>query len=50
MNAQSSEQKENNHLRVKISIDVIRWLSLQGCAFRGHDKNLPQEIKVIALN
>ncbi|KAG6667132.1 hypothetical protein CIPAW_01G080100 [Carya illinoinensis] len=35
MNAQSSEQILNNRLRVKTSIDVVRWLAFQGCAFRG---------------
>ncbi|KAG6730395.1 hypothetical protein I3842_01G077400 [Carya illinoinensis] len=38
MNAQSSEQILNNRLRVKTSIDVVRWLAFQGCAFRGHDE------------
>ncbi|KAG2666570.1 hypothetical protein I3760_15G069500 [Carya illinoinensis] len=38
MNAQSSEQILNNRLRVKASIDVVRWLAFQGCAFRGHDE------------
>ncbi|KAG6674257.1 hypothetical protein I3842_15G033100 [Carya illinoinensis] len=40
MNAQSSEQILNNRLRVKTSIDVVRWLAFQGCAFRGHDETL----------
>ena len=38
MNTQSLKQKESNRLRVKTSIDVVRWLTLQGCAFRGHDE------------
>ena len=38
INAQNLEQKENNCLRVKTSIDVVRWLTLQECAFRGHDE------------
>ena len=38
INAQSSEQKESNRLLVKTSMDVVRWLTLQGCAFRGHDE------------
>ncbi|KAG7988370.1 hypothetical protein I3843_03G184700 [Carya illinoinensis] len=40
MNAQISEQILNNRLRVKTSIDVVRWLAFQGCAFRGHDETL----------
>ena len=38
INAHSLEQKEENRLRVKTSIDVVRWLASQGCAFRGHDE------------
>ena len=26
-----------NRLRLKVSVNVIRWLTFQGCAFRGHD-------------
>ena len=40
MNVQSSEQILNNRLRVKTSIDIIRWLTIQGCPFRGHDETL----------
>ncbi|XP_061349600.1 uncharacterized protein LOC133294861 [Gastrolobium bilobum] len=29
-----------NRLRLQVSVDVIRWLAFQGCAFRGHDENL----------
>ncbi|KAL1081364.1 hypothetical protein V6Z11_D09G059700 [Gossypium hirsutum] len=28
-----------NHLRLKTSIDVVRWLSFQGCTFRGHNQS-----------
>ncbi|KAH1064064.1 hypothetical protein J1N35_029051 [Gossypium stocksii] len=38
INAQILDKKEGNCLRVKTSIDVVRWLTLQGCAFRGHDE------------
>ncbi|XP_039688346.1 uncharacterized protein [Medicago truncatula] len=41
---QSSSQIMNNRLRLKASIDVVRWLTLQACAFRGHDE------KVISKN
>jgi hypothetical protein len=35
---QSSSQIMKNRLRLKASIDVVRWLTLQACAFRGHDE------------
>ncbi|XP_058777057.1 uncharacterized protein LOC131651407 [Vicia villosa] len=28
----------NDRLRLKTSIDTVRWLTLQACAFRGHDE------------
>ena len=40
MNAQSFEQILNNQLRVKTSIGTVRWLTFQGCPFRGHDETL----------
>ncbi|KAL5774680.1 hypothetical protein ACOSP7_012237 [Xanthoceras sorbifolium] len=40
INRQTSEQIMNNRLRLKSSIDSIRWLTFQGCAFRGHDESL----------
>ncbi|KAM6582276.1 hypothetical protein CsatB_009281 [Cannabis sativa] len=40
MNAQSSKQILKNRLQVRTSIDVVRWLAFQGCAFRGHDETL----------
>jgi hypothetical protein len=36
---QSSQEIENNRLQLKTSIDSVRWLAFQGCAFRGHDKS-----------
>ena len=36
---QSSSQRMNNRLRLKTSIDIVRWLTLQACAFRGHDES-----------
>ncbi|XP_061370261.1 uncharacterized protein LOC133312978 [Gastrolobium bilobum] len=36
----TSQQIAGNRLRLQVSMDVTRWLALQGCAFRGHDKNL----------
>ncbi|XP_075481079.1 uncharacterized protein LOC142521774 [Primulina tabacum] len=40
MHAQSKEEKEKNRLRLNTSIVAIRWLALQGCAFRGNDESL----------
>ncbi|XP_059650785.1 uncharacterized protein LOC132296617 [Cornus florida] len=37
---QTSEQVSNNRLRLKVTIDVVRWLTYQACAFRGHDESL----------
>ncbi|KAL3527808.1 hypothetical protein ACH5RR_012464 [Cinchona calisaya] len=37
---QTIEQIARNQLRLKASIDVVKWLSLQGVAFRGHDETL----------
>ncbi|XP_073271512.1 uncharacterized protein [Primulina huaijiensis] len=39
INAQSSEEKQNNRLRLTATIESIRWLNLQACAFRGHDES-----------
>jgi hypothetical protein len=38
INKQTSEEKMNNRLRLKTSIDSIRYLISQGCALRGHDE------------
>ncbi|XP_073131498.1 uncharacterized protein [Henckelia pumila] len=40
MHAQSREEKEKNRLRLRTSIVTVRWLALQGCAFRGNDESL----------
>ncbi|XP_039144034.1 zinc finger MYM-type protein 1-like [Dioscorea cayenensis subsp. rotundata] len=37
---QTSQQILSNCLRLKASIDVVRWLTFQACAFRGHDESL----------
>ncbi|XP_073152649.1 uncharacterized protein [Henckelia pumila] len=39
MNAQTSEEVKKNKLRLKTTIESIRWLCLQGCALRGHDES-----------
>jgi hypothetical protein len=35
---QSSQEIENNQLWLKTSIDSVRWLAFQACAFRGYDE------------
>ncbi|XP_059627110.1 uncharacterized protein LOC132269904 [Cornus florida] len=40
MDRQTSEQISNNRLRLKVTIDAVRWLTYQACAFRGHDESL----------
>ncbi|XP_073057293.1 uncharacterized protein [Primulina eburnea] len=40
MHAQSKEEKEKNRLRLSTSIVAVRWLALQGCAFRGNYESL----------
>ncbi|XP_071704545.1 uncharacterized protein [Rutidosis leptorrhynchoides] len=35
---QSAEKKVKNRTRLKASIDIVRWLSFQAIAFRGHDE------------
>ncbi|KAK9993340.1 hypothetical protein SO802_023043 [Lithocarpus litseifolius] len=37
---QTSKELENNWLRLKTSIECVRWLAFQTCAFRGHDESL----------
>ncbi|XP_075483596.1 uncharacterized protein LOC142523749 [Primulina tabacum] len=39
MHAQTSEEVNKNRLRLKDTIESIRWLCLQGCALRGHDES-----------
>ncbi|XP_071738643.1 uncharacterized protein [Rutidosis leptorrhynchoides] len=34
---QRSESVLDNRLHLKASIDIVRWLTFQTCAFRGHD-------------
>ena len=40
INAQSVEEIQKNRLRLRTTIESVRWLSLQACAFRGHDESL----------
>ncbi|XP_057464029.1 uncharacterized protein LOC130753881 isoform X2 [Actinidia eriantha] len=39
INAQSAEEIQKNRLRLKATIESVRWLSLQACAFTGHDES-----------
>ena len=39
MNSQSLEEVRKNSLRLKATIESVRWLSLQACALRGHDES-----------
>ncbi|XP_042387913.1 uncharacterized protein LOC121980007 [Zingiber officinale] len=40
MHVQSKEEKEKNHLRLRTTVVTVRWLALQGCAFRGNDESI----------
>jgi hypothetical protein len=35
---QTTQEILNNRLRIKASIDIVRWLTFQACTFRGHDE------------
>ncbi|XP_023771138.1 uncharacterized protein LOC111919777 [Lactuca sativa] len=37
---QNEAQILKNRLRLKVSVDTVRWLSFQACALRGHDETL----------
>lgn len=39
LNAQSLEEVQKNRLRLKTTIESVRWLSLQACPFRGNDES-----------
>ncbi|XP_015947916.1 uncharacterized protein LOC107472903 [Arachis duranensis] len=39
LHKQTSEEIEKNRIRLGASIDCIRWLTFQGCAYRGHDES-----------
>ncbi|BFG42427.1 hypothetical protein CerSpe_287010 [Prunus speciosa] len=40
INRQSKEDILKNRLRLKTTIECVRWLTYQACAFRGHDESL----------
>ncbi|XLS47764.1 hypothetical protein HN51_022122, partial [Arachis hypogaea] len=39
LHKQTSEEIEKNRIRLGASIDCIRWLTFQGCAYKGHDES-----------
>ncbi|XP_016173285.1 zinc finger MYM-type protein 1-like [Arachis ipaensis] len=39
LHKQTSEEIEKNRIRLGTFIDCIRWLTFQGCAYRGHDES-----------
>ena len=36
INAQSAEEIQKNRLRLKATIESVRWLSLQACTFKDY--------------
>ncbi|XVF82658.1 hypothetical protein PTKIN_Ptkin16aG0066200 [Pterospermum kingtungense] len=57
MRVRSSQQVSDNRLRLKTSIETVRWLAKQACAFRGHYEsgsssnrgNLLEMVKFLAI-
>ncbi|XP_016185695.1 uncharacterized protein LOC107627370 [Arachis ipaensis] len=43
VNSEKDEEIENNQHRLGASIDCIRWLTFQGCTYRGHDESLSSD-------
>ncbi|XP_071729400.1 uncharacterized protein [Rutidosis leptorrhynchoides] len=35
---QTAQEIKDNRLRVKTSVEIIKWLTMQACALRGHDE------------
>ncbi|XP_071718860.1 uncharacterized protein [Rutidosis leptorrhynchoides] len=35
----NNEKHLQNRLRMKATVDIVRWLTFQACAFRGHDES-----------
>ena len=40
MNTLSVQETLQNRLRLKTSLETMKWLAMQGCAFRGHDESV----------
>ena len=43
--AKDDEKVERNRLRLKASVAVVRWLTFQSCAFRGHNEKAESKNK-----
>jgi hypothetical protein len=39
MEKRTTLEVKRNRLRLRVTIDTIRWLAFQACAFRGHDES-----------
>jgi hypothetical protein len=39
MNAESEDVKKRNRLRIKATVETVRWLAYQADPFRGRDKS-----------
>lgn len=37
---QTEEDIKKNRLRLRVTIDALRWLAFQACPFPGHDESL----------
>ncbi|KAL5794981.1 hypothetical protein ACOSP7_003575 [Xanthoceras sorbifolium] len=40
MNTVSQQEILQNRLRLKTSLETVKWLAMQGCAFRGNDESI----------
>ena len=40
INKQSLQVVMRNRLLLKTSIEYVKWLAMQGCAFRGNDESI----------
>ncbi|XP_076881542.1 uncharacterized protein LOC143529689 [Bidens hawaiensis] len=47
---QSEEELLKNHIRLKASIDTVRWLTFQACGFRGHDETFNSKNQVCSAS
>ncbi|KAK2646031.1 hypothetical protein Ddye_021226 [Dipteronia dyeriana] len=40
MNTLFIQEKLQNRLQLKTSLEAVKWLAMQECAFRGHDESI----------
>ena len=40
MNTLYVQETLQNRLRLKTSLETVKWLAMQGCAFQGHDESV----------